>query len=95
MESCARLILSFEHLQPTGLSTTLTLRRKKEKEGDCVLIYLFLLIFFLFISTIDPNIPFTTTWFETYKDQLLEASSKGPVLVHCRDSSRAGTFTVF
>lgn len=93
MKSCARFILSFEHLQPTGLSTTYL--KKKETKGDCVLIYLFLLIFFLFYSTIDPNIPFTTTWFETYKDQLLEASSKGPVLVHCRDSSRAGTFTVF
>lgn len=43
---------------------------------------------------LDPNIPFTTTWFETYKDQLLEASSKGPVLVHCRDSSRAGYVSV-
>ncbi|XP_078340879.1 uncharacterized protein LOC111106541 [Crassostrea virginica] len=45
-------------------------------------------------TPLDPNIPFSVTWFEKYQDQLLEASKKGPVLVHCGDSKRAAYVTV-
>ncbi|XP_062617698.1 uncharacterized protein LOC134279340 [Saccostrea cucullata] len=43
---------------------------------------------------LDTNIPFTVEWFEMYKDQLLEAGKKGPVLVHCCKALRAGYVAV-
>lgn len=88
MESSVRLIKN------DSLQAPATHLKKRKKEKIVFLFICFCWFLSSFYSTIDPNIPFTTTWFETYKDQLLEASSKGPVLVHCRDSSRAGTFNV-